>query len=74
VTSEDVRDEFVEQLGDVSTSDAYEGTVKIAQPDDQDAPDDEIDVPLYSVDATVRRAFALQQTDEARRAAEEGDA
>ena len=74
VTSEDIREEFVEQLGDVSTSDAYEGTVKIAQPDGLDAPDDEIDVPLYSVDATVRRAFALQQTDEARRAAEKGDA
>ncbi len=74
VTSEDVRDEFVEQLGDVSSSDAYEGTVKIAKPNGQDAPDDEIDVPLYSVDAMVRRAFALQQTDEARRAADNGDA
>lgn len=74
VTSEDVRDEFVEQLGDVSSSDAYEGTVKITKPNGQDAPDDEIDVPLYSVDAMVRRAFALQQTDEARRAADNGDA
>jgi NADH-quinone oxidoreductase subunit G len=73
VTSEDVRDEFVEQLGDVSTSDAYEGTVKIAKPNGLDAPDTEIDVPLYAVDATVRRAFALQQTDEARRAADEDD-
>mgnify|MGYP001825225457 CR=1 FL=1 len=72
VTSEDIREEFVEQLGDVSTSDAYEGTVKIEKPDGMDAPDDEIDVPLYSVDATVRRAHALQQTDEARRAAAEG--
>ena len=73
VTSEDVRDEFVEQLGDVSTSDAYEGTVKIAKPNGLDAPDNEIDVSLYSVDATVRRAFALQQTDEARRAADKGE-
>ena len=69
VTSEDVRAEFVEQLGEVSTSNAYEGTVNIAKPSSAHLSAGEIDVPLYSVDAMVRRAFALQQTDEARRAA-----
>ena len=73
VTSEDVREEFVEQLGEVSTSNVYEGTGKIAKPNGADEPADEIDVPLYSVDGLVRRAFALQQTDEARRAAAKGD-
>ncbi len=73
VTSEEIREEFVEQLGEVSTSNIYEGTGKIAKPNGGDAPADEIDVPLYSVDSLVRRAFALQQTDEARRAAAKGD-
>ena len=73
VTSEDVREEFREQLGEVSTSNMYEGTGRIAKVDGGDAPADEIDVPLYSVDSLVRRAFALQQTDAARRAAAEGD-
>ena len=73
VTSEDVREEFVEQLGEVSTSNVYEGSNKIAKPNGEDAPADEIDVPLYSVDGLVRRAFALQHTDEARRAAAIGD-
>ena len=73
VTSEDVREEFVEQLGEVSTSNDYEGSNKIAKPNGEDAPADEIDVPLYSVDGLVRRAFALQHTDEARRAAATGD-
>jgi NADH-quinone oxidoreductase subunit G len=74
VTSEDVREEFVAQLGDVSTSNAYEGSGEIAKPNGEDAPADEIDVPLYSVDALVRRATALQMTDEARRAAVEDEA
>ena len=73
VTSDDVHEEFAEQLGDVSTSNAYEGTGTIAKPDGADAPGDDIDVPLYSVDATVRRAFALQQTEAARRAAAEAE-
>jgi len=74
VTSEDVRDEFVAQLGDVKTSNIYEGTGKIAKPNGADAPGNEIDVPLYSVDSMVRRARALQLTEEAQRAAGEGDA
>ncbi|MGB5335346.1 MAG: molybdopterin-dependent oxidoreductase, partial [Woeseiaceae bacterium] len=69
VTSEDVLEEFREQLGEVATSNAYEGTGKIAKPKGEDSAADEIDIPIYSVDAMVRRAHALQQTNEARRAA-----
>jgi NADH-quinone oxidoreductase subunit G len=69
VTSEDVLTEFAEQLGEVSTSNIYEGSATAEQKDGGDAPNDEIDVPIYSVDALVRRAFALQQTDAARRTA-----
>ncbi|MGI9235139.1 MAG: NADH-quinone oxidoreductase subunit NuoG [Woeseiaceae bacterium] len=71
VTSEEVRQEFAEQLGEVSTSNAYEGSGTIAKPSGDDLSANDIDVPLYSIDAMVRRAFALQQTDEARRAATE---
>lgn len=74
VKSEDVRDEFAAQLGEVSTSNTYEGTVRIAKPNGEDAPASEIDVPLYSVDGLVRRATALQLTDEARRVAAKGAA
>ena len=74
VTSEDVRDEFVDQLGEVSTSNAYEGTAEITKPNGEDQPAEEIDIPLYSVDSVVRRATALQLTDEARRASTKGDA
>jgi NADH-quinone oxidoreductase subunit G len=73
VTSEDVREEFVAQLGDVSTSNAYEGSVAIARPGGQEEALEEVDVPLYSVDGLVRRAKALQLTDEARRVTREGD-
>jgi len=74
VTSEDVLNEFAAQLGEVSTSNAYEGSGKVAKPNGEDAPAEEIDVPLYSVDGLVRRALALQLTDEARRATGDGDA
>jgi len=74
VTSEDVRDEFVAQLGDVKTSNNYEGSAIIARANGKDSPAHDIDVPLYSVDALVRRAHALQLTDEARRSADTGDA
>ena len=72
VTSEDILEEFRAQLGEVSTSNLYEGTGRISKPNGEDAPVDEIDVPLYSVDALVRRARALQLTGEALRAAAEG--
>jgi len=74
VTSEDVRDEFVAQLGDVKTSNNYEGSVKVAGTNGSDSPANDIDVPIYSIDALVRRARALQLTDEALRAVDASDA
>ncbi len=68
VTSVDVRDEFVARLGEISTSNAYEASGRIAKVNGADAPANDIDIPLYSVDALVRRATALQLTDEAQRA------
>jgi NADH-quinone oxidoreductase subunit G len=72
VTSEDVLAECKAAVGDVVAA-AYDGTSTAANLNGEDKPDDEIDVPLYSVDGLVRRAAALQRTPEARRAAGEGD-
>jgi NADH-quinone oxidoreductase subunit G len=71
VTSEDVRDECQAAIGDV-TPRAYAGG-KAGKANGADDPSREIDVPLYSVDALVRRATALQLTPAARRAAGEGE-
>jgi NADH-quinone oxidoreductase subunit G len=68
VTSEDVRDELIEQLGDVQPDNRYTGNARIARPNGEDVPSGDIDTPIYSVDAMVRRATALQLTAEAQRA------
>jgi NADH-quinone oxidoreductase subunit G len=68
VTSEDVLSEFRSVLGDVDWG-SYAPTDSIAKPHGEDLPADEIDTPIYSVDALVRRAPALQQTLSAKRAA-----
>ena len=73
VTSEDVRDEIAGQLGDVVPDNIYSGTSKFAIPNGADAPSAEIDTPMYSIDALVRRATALQLTPAAMSAAGEGD-
>ena len=74
VTSEEVRDEIAARVGDLSPDNTYDGKTQIAKPNGEDAPDEDIDVPIYSVDGIVRRATALQLTAEAQRAREEGDA
>ena len=61
VTSEDVRNELSAALGDVEPL-SYSGKTKPAKLNGEDAPEAEIDVPIYSVDALVRRATALQLT------------
>ena len=71
VTSEDVLEECKAKFGDVAAGSYSAG--KAAHVNGADAPGDEIDTPLYSVDSLVRRARALQLTPEARRAAGEGD-
>ncbi len=74
VTSQDVLDELREQLGDVHPDNAYAGTAAIARPNGADAPADDVDIPIYSIDPVVRRARALQLTEAARRARGEGEA
>ena len=62
VTSEDVRDELAAQLGNVEPDNAFKGKGKLGKPNGEDAPAAEIDTRIYSVDAVVRRASALQLT------------
>ncbi|MDJ0750348.1 MAG: NADH-quinone oxidoreductase subunit NuoG [Woeseiaceae bacterium] len=73
VTSEDVLAECKEAVGEVAPAE-YSGSASGAKANGEDKPSEEIDTPLYSVDALVRRATALQRTPAAQRAAGEGDA
>ena len=68
VTSEDILAEFRSVLGDTDAG-SYKSGGKIAKPNGEDSPANEIDTPLYSGDGLVRRASALQQTLAAKRAA-----
>jgi NADH-quinone oxidoreductase subunit G len=68
VSSEEVRDELAGMIGEVSPDNAYKGTSAIAAPNGADDPAKTVDVPIYEVDALVRRAAALQLTPEALRA------
>jgi len=72
ISSEDVRDELVSALGDAQPDTGFQGNAGHGKPNGADAPDAEIDVPLYSVDGLVRRARALQRTPAALRAAGKG--
>ncbi len=73
-TSEDVRDELAKSLGDITPDNIYQGTTKFAKVDAADGALAEIDTPIYSVDALVRRATALQLTAAAARATSGDDA
>jgi len=64
VSSDQVRDELKSQLGNVVPSNAYSGGAASRS----GAAEGASDVPMYSVDAIVRRATALQQTREAQAA------
>ena len=57
-----------EQLGEIEPE-SFSGTTKPGKLNGEDAPDAEIDTPIYAVDSLVRRATALQLTAAAQRAA-----
>jgi NADH-quinone oxidoreductase subunit G len=69
VTSEDVRDDIVRQLGEFQVEIESDKEQVFPRPNGEDALSAEIDIPLYSADSLVRRATALQLTATARRAA-----
>jgi NADH-quinone oxidoreductase subunit G len=72
-TSEEIRDELSGLLGDIKPDNQYAGKKTIASVNGADDADAQIDIPIYSTDAVVRRATALQLTPEARRNAGGGD-
>jgi len=71
-TSEEIRDELAELLGDIQPDNDYAGKKSIGKINGADDPAARIDIPIYDTDAIVRRATALQLTPEARRNAGEG--
>ena len=70
VSSEEILSTARESLSDTAAG-YYDAASVVAKPNGADAPDQEIDTPLYSVDSMVRRAHALQQTLSAKRIADE---
>jgi len=73
VTSEDVLEEFIEEVGDVEPAPVGAAiAAKGIKPNGADALAEEIDTPLYSVDGLVRRATSLQLTPAALRESGEG--
>jgi NADH-quinone oxidoreductase subunit G len=67
VSAAEIRDELEERLGEVKPDNAYHRSSALEKPNGEDAPENDIDVPIYEVDAIVRRATALQMTPEAKR-------
>ena len=64
-SAEEIRDEIRERLGEVAPNNSYGGSVEINL-DVQPVEPAEVDVPIYAVDALVRRSEPLQQTAQAR--------
>ncbi len=67
LSATDVRDELQEQLGEVTPDNTYRRKAGCEKPNGEDAPTNDIDIPIYGVDGIVRRATALQLTPEAQR-------
>jgi NADH-quinone oxidoreductase subunit G len=60
-TSEEVRDEIAEQLRGTEPDNEYSGQFE-SDVEAESVPLEELDVPIYSVDAVVRRSLPLQKT------------
>jgi NADH-quinone oxidoreductase subunit G len=67
-STEEVLAELQDQVGEPEPDNAYQGSASIAKPNGADEPGNEVDVPIYEIDAVVRRATALQLTPDALRA------
>ena len=67
LSAADVCDELQELLGEVTPDNAYDRKKALRKPNGEDAPAGDVDIPIYEVDAIVRRAAALQLTPEAQR-------
>ena len=68
-TAVDVRDDLAASLGDIEPDNRYSGKTEFGKVNGADDADAQVDVPMYRIDALVRRATPLQLTPEARRTA-----
>ncbi len=68
LSAADVCNELKEQLGEVRPDNTYRRMAGLDKLNGEDAPANDIDIPIYEVDSIVRRATALQMTPEAQRA------
>jgi NADH-quinone oxidoreductase subunit G len=71
-SSEEVRDELRAAIADQATTSQYSAGKALPAANGADKTDPGLDVPMYRIDALVRRSTALQLTPEARRASEGG--
>ncbi len=74
LTSEEVCNELREIVGDVEPDNRYSGNAPLRASGNGAGSPAGTDVPMYEIDAIVRRATALQLTAEAQRARNEGSA
>ena len=72
LSASEVRDELKEQLGEITPDNAYRRKEGCDKPNGEDAPANDIDIPIYEIDGIVRRATALQLTPEATARARRG--
>jgi NADH-quinone oxidoreductase subunit G len=66
-STEEVLEEVRAAVGEPAAEAGYRGGNAIAKPNGADDPAGDVDVPIYEVDYVVRRASALQLTQEAER-------
>ena len=67
VSTEEIRDELISMVGEVSPDNRYKAATPVKAPNGADDAAQSLEVPIYQVDALVRRASALQLTPEALR-------
>jgi NADH-quinone oxidoreductase subunit G len=72
LSSEEIRDELRSFLGNYQPDNRYHGATALPTNGKRSTANSDAGVPMYAVDAVVRRATALQRTPEARRAAARG--
>ena len=68
LSTEEILADLSANIGETEPNNAYAGSSAVSVPNGADDPAKTIDIPIYEVDAVVRRAAALQLTPEAQRA------
>jgi NADH-quinone oxidoreductase subunit G len=72
-SSEEVRDELLEALGNIELDNTYHGNSTLVNAGSNGSGSLDLDIPMYQIDGLVRHAAALQLTPEAFRATEDAE-